>query len=137
MKIELDVPDFLIDDGQAIRIFSGIELIAKKFKDQSWKIKIVRCNFCGECCTLAVSGTKGIDLKTGYCKHLIESEKPNKKICELGASRPFSCCAYAAGEDDKEQGERGKRNGFGHYVLGGDSDFVACLQVPGQGGNYD
>jgi len=50
MKIELDLPDW-VDDGSAIRIFKGIELVAKKFKNKPWKIKIVRCNFCGECCT--------------------------------------------------------------------------------------
>lgn len=101
MKIEIDLPDYC-DDGSAIRIFKGIELVAKKFQNKPWQIKIVRCNLCGKCCTLSVAGTKGLDSATGFCKELISGNKPGEKICALGSARPFSCCAYAAGEKEKD-----------------------------------
>ena len=105
MRIELDLPDW-VDDGSAIRIFKGIELVAKKFKDGPWQVKTVRCNFCGECCTLKGPGWQmtsiGADIE-GRCVALIpKPDEPGKFVCSLGAGRPFSCCAYAAGPNDED-----------------------------------
>lgn len=106
MRVELDLPDY-VDDDSAIRVFKGIELVAKKFKDKPWQIKTVRCNFCGECCTLQSPGWQGTTVKAkrdGYCIALIpKTDEQGKFVCELGAGRPFSCCAYAAGPNDTEK----------------------------------
>lgn len=106
MKIEIEVPDW-VNDGSAIRIFKGIELIAKKFLNKPWEIKTVRCNFCGECCTIDSPGWKDTTVEArddGYCTQLIpKSDEPGKFICKLGSGRPFSCCAYAAGINDKDK----------------------------------
>lgn len=107
MKIELELPDW-VDQGQAIRIFAGIELVAKKeFPDEPWKIKTVRCNMCGKCCMNKsenwMKDTVGYDPETNYCGALIEKDDESGKfICNLGSARPFSCCAYAVGINDKD-----------------------------------
>jgi len=105
MRIKLNLPDWA-DDGAAIRIFKGIELVAKKFKDKPWEVKTVRCNFCGECCTVASPGWKDTTVEVrddGYCVELIpKSDEEGKFLCRLGSGRPFSCCAYAAGSDDQD-----------------------------------
>lgn len=105
MKIELDLPDW-VENGSAIRIFAGIELVAKKMMDKPWQVKTVRCNMCGECCTIASPGWKDTTVEArddGYCVQLIpKPDEEGKFICKLGAGRPFSCCAYAAGPDDDD-----------------------------------
>lgn len=105
MKIILDLPDW-VNQGQAIRIFAGIELVAKKFKDKPWKIKTIRCNFCGECCSIKGPGWKDTTVEAkedGYCiERIPKSDEPGKFICRLGSGRPFSCSAYAAGPDDED-----------------------------------
>lgn len=105
MKVELDLPDWA-DDGQAIRIFAGIELVAKKFMGKPWEVKTVRCNMCGECCTISSPGWKETTVgvkKNGRCVALIpKPDEPGKFLCRLGSGRPFSCSAYAAGPDDED-----------------------------------
>jgi hypothetical protein len=106
MRIELDLPDW-VDDGSAIRIFKGVELVAKKMLGKPWEIKTVRCDMCGECCTIDGPGWKDSTVEAredGYCRELIpKSDEPGKFICRLGSGRPFSCSAYAAGPDDGEK----------------------------------
>ena len=105
MKVTLDLPDW-VDDGSAIRIFKGIELVAKKFQGKPWEIKHVRCNLCGECCTIKGPGWKDTTVGArddGYCVELIpKPDEPGKFLCRLGSGRPFSCSAYAAGPEDTE-----------------------------------
>lgn len=76
MKIELDLPDWAAD--RHIYVLAGIELVAYKFLDGEWHIKTGRCSMCGKCCER---------LK---CKHL--KKDGEKKICDRGLGRPFSCC---------------------------------------------
>jgi hypothetical protein len=102
MRVELDLPEEYAESKGALRLFLGIELIAKKMYGESWQVKTVRCNFCGECCNVGIQGTEGIDPNTGYCKHRVE-ESPGRYVCGLGSNRPFSCCAYAAGPDDQDK----------------------------------
>ena len=102
-ELERQLPAWM-RQGQAIRIFAGVELGVKKFKDEPWRLKIARCNFCGECCTLQGPGWQGTTVKArrdGYCIELIpKDDEQGKYLCDLGAGRPFSCCAYAAGPND-------------------------------------
>ena len=104
-ELERQLPEWM-KQGQAIRIFAGIELGIKKFKDKPWELKIVRCNFCGECCTLQSPGWQGTTVKAerdGYCVALIpKTDEQGKFVCDLGAGRPFSCSAYAAGLNDED-----------------------------------
>lgn len=105
MRIEIDLPEWT-DNGSAIRIFAGIELVAKRFQNKPWEIKTVRCNFCGKCCTIKGPGWKDTTVEAkdnGYCVELIpKSDEKGKFVCRLGSGRPFSCCAYAAGKNDKD-----------------------------------
>jgi hypothetical protein len=91
----LQLPDWV--DERHIRIFAGIEEVARKLHGKSWQIKIGRCNLCGKCCmSVPDNWRKGIDPKTGWCKHLVFYA--NEYRC--GIDRPFFCCAGDyAGED--------------------------------------
>lgn len=104
MKIILDLPDW-VDDGSAIRIFKGVEIVAKKFDGEPWKVKDVRCDFCGECCTINSPGWKDTTVEAredGYCRELIpKPDELGKFLCRLGSGRPFSCSAYSVGPDDE------------------------------------
>jgi len=104
-ELERQLPEWM-KQGQAIRIFAGIELGIKKFKDRPWELKIARCNFCGECCTLQSPGWQDTTVEAredGYCVELIpKDDEQGKFLCNLGAGRPFSCSAYAAGPNDEE-----------------------------------
>lgn len=77
MKIELELPDWI--DVKTIRIFAGIEEVAKKQACENWNVKTSRCNLCGTCC--------------GDCGHLVYSEGDKGFLCLLGFKRPFNCCA--------------------------------------------
>ena len=89
MKIELEIPDWT--KGEHIYIFSNQELIAysqylikknpKREGYTPFKIKIQRCNGCGDCCE---SGSPFND-KDIPCPHLTTTG------CGLGVNIPFSC----------------------------------------------
>ena len=92
MRIELDIPDWLIGEGRQTRgifVMAGIEPVAIKLPDQPWQVKTGRCTNCGKCC----EGWRETDMfppqHDGKCDYLA-MDGP-KKICSLGLSRPFAC----------------------------------------------
>ena len=76
------LPDF-IEDGSAIRVFAGIEQVARKMPGQPWEVKVERCALCGKCCEA--------------CEYL--KERPGYRqangewamMCGLNTDRPQSC----------------------------------------------
>jgi hypothetical protein len=78
MRIEIDIPDWAVQEQRNLFIFAGMELVAyRNHGEEHWKVKIARCNHCGRCCVRV------------KCQHLV-SDGP-KQICALGSSRSFSC----------------------------------------------
>ena len=76
MKIDIDIPDELIEEGRAIHIMAGMERVAYWLPfEKKWNIKISRCSACGLCC------------KKISCEYLNE-----QNLCSLGPERPFVCC---------------------------------------------
>ena len=73
MRVELDLPDWV--DERHIRIFAGVELVAKKLvQNDYWQVKDERCNFCGKCCHFKPG--KGIyPSVNGHCIHLKKVKK--------------------------------------------------------------
>ena len=96
MRVELDLPDWC--DERHIRVFAGIEEVARKVHRKRWEIKTARCNKCGICCMNVKDNWRfGIDSKTGWCKNL---SYDGHDIYLCGIDRPFTCCAGdMAGED--------------------------------------
>ena len=82
-NIELELPKWTKD--KHIYILAGIELAAYKYLDDIWHVKTSRCSMCGKCCE-----------KFG-CEKLVKDG--DKKICELGSDRPFSCCIGTSDKD--------------------------------------
>lgn len=88
MKIEVEIPDWV--EERHIRIFAGIEEVAKKYHGQPWQVKVSRCNMCGTCCRNVPDNWRhGKDSKTGWCANLVYYA--NEYRC--GIDRPFTCCA--------------------------------------------
>jgi hypothetical protein len=83
MRIEIDIPDWVIEEKRGIFIFGGMELVAYKYHGENiWKVKVARCSKCGKCC------------KRVKCEFLEKEPGNNPKwICNKGSSRPFSCSA--------------------------------------------
>ncbi len=95
MKINIDLPNWV--EERHIRIFAGIEEVAKKYKGKPWQIKTTRCNMCGECCMNVPKNWRfGKDKKTGWCKKLVYYA--NEYRC--GIDRPFTCCAGDHADED-------------------------------------
>ena len=101
MRIELDIPDWLIGEGRQTRgifVMAGIEPVAIKLPDQPWQVKTGRCTNCGKCCEFkrVTTGsflntvTKETDATVQVCEHLIPDGA--KRVCQLGLERPFICC---------------------------------------------
>ena len=91
MKINIDIPDWAED--KHIYIMAGIELIAYKYVNQEWKIKITRCNQCGLCCRGMNPDDENFPEvnEKGTCIYLKKDGK-DKEVCSLGINRPFKCC---------------------------------------------
>lgn len=84
------LPDWATE--RSLYVFAGIELVAVKRKDDVWRIKTVKCNWCGKCCmNLKNHGFPTID---GTCIHLKKqlNNKQDQYLCALGLQRPFGCC---------------------------------------------
>ena len=76
MKIQIDIPDEVIEEGRAIHVMAGNERIAYKMNwEKDWYVKTSRCNSCALCC---------IKQK---CEYLTEDKK-----CGYPIDRPFICC---------------------------------------------
>lgn len=85
--------DLLPDEWKAQRVITVLadqELFASYNSQDGLKVKVVRCNFCGECCLDVPDdhlsfGTNG----EGKCNKLIMDEEGWK--CGAGYEKPFSC----------------------------------------------
>ncbi len=89
MKIE--IPDKFIENRH-IRIFAGIEEIARKLKGGVIEIKTVRCSLCGKCC----KNCSYLEERQGY-------KQPNGKwamMCKLNEARPHNCSNSDGYEED-------------------------------------
>lgn len=87
MRINLKLPKWV--EERHIRIFAGIEEVAKKLKGKRWQIKVSRCNMCGRCCMDVPDNWRHGKAENGWCKNLIYYA--NEYRC--GVDRPFFCCA--------------------------------------------
>jgi hypothetical protein len=69
MRVEIDLPDWV--DERHLRLFAGVELVAVKLVNESdFRVKDVRCNWCGKCCmNLGDRMNWPVD-ENGTCKHL-------------------------------------------------------------------
>ena len=104
MKIELEVPDWAIED-RTLYIMSGIELLAYKSPNTNWVMKDGRCSQCGICCTKLNKATNtfvSINAFNGKCLFLTQTED-GRQMCGFGIGRPFGCCI---GRDSKEVNEK-------------------------------
>ena len=89
MEIKINLPNWT--EERTIYIMAGIELVAYKVRGKGWKVKIERCNMCGDCCTKV----KGHPFPTidGKCIYLQKEPGKNQMWrCSLGIRRPFGCC---------------------------------------------
>jgi len=94
MKVNLDLPKWV--EERHIRVFAGIEEVAKKLKGKHWQVKTSRCNMCGECCKDVSDNWRFGRATNGWCLKLVYYA--NEYRC--GIDRPFTCCAGdQAGED--------------------------------------
>lgn len=98
MRIVLDLPDWV--DERNIRVFAGIELVAKCSPGGLWQIKTARCVQCGRCCT-GLRRFHPFPIVDGQCAHLQQQPgKHNKRwLCALGANRPFGCSTATPNAD--------------------------------------
>lgn len=99
MKIELEIPDWAIDD-RTLYLMSGIELVAFKPPFKNWVMKTGRCSQCGVCCTKLNKATNtfvSINALEGRCLFLRQTED-GRQLCGFGVGRPFGCCI---GRDSK------------------------------------
>ena len=88
MKINIEVPDWSVEEGEDMYIHAGTELVAKRyFKTKTWYVKTSRCNFCGDCCRNLGQGFKnqGMVDENGTCIHLKDCK------CLLGMWKPYAC----------------------------------------------
>lgn len=87
MKIQLDIPKW-VDPKQTLMLLSGKELVWFKHYHQPGKMKIVRCNQCGECCMDFPPVIFGSD-DEGKCTML--EKDGDKWVCRAGADTPKRC----------------------------------------------
>lgn len=92
MKITLDLPEWV--DERNVRVFAGIELVAKCSPGGRWEIKTTRCSQCGRCCS-DLGPNHPFPTINRQCVHL--QKQPGKDnttwLCALGINRPFGCSA--------------------------------------------
>ena len=88
MRIELDLPDWV--DERHIRIYAGIELAAiKRSHEDFWRVKDVRCQQCGECCTNIKNHV--LPTNNGVCIYLVDEPGTGRKKCDIALHRPRHC----------------------------------------------
>jgi len=89
MRVVLDLPDWV--DERNIRITAGVELVAyKKQNEDFWRVKVDRCNMCGDCCTGWRDGFI-YPVKDGVCIHLDDPDKEGRRKCKIAINRPRLC----------------------------------------------
>jgi hypothetical protein len=79
------LPDWA--QGKSIKLIANQELVFRQDPDEPLKIKIERCNYCGQCCLEVPDnylqfGTNG----EGRCNKLTDDGK-----CSAGHQKPFAC----------------------------------------------
>lgn len=88
MEVNLVLPKWA--EERHIRVFAGLEEVARKLHGKPWEVKVARCQQCGECC------------KLDGCEHLVYSEGHKAYLCKPEGSvyrRPFTCaCGDNAGQ---------------------------------------
>ena len=119
VEIKVILPDWC--DDKHIRIFAGIELVARSMIGEDGRkplqVKKVRCNKCGKCCMNVnidrrdddlgggekkdVFGRKSDDDGTeakekGWCEFL--KKYGGEYYCEI--DRPFGCCAASPHQEE-------------------------------------
>lgn len=88
-RVTVELPDWV--DERHIRIFAGIEEVARRLHGQPLKVKAVRCDMCGKCCMgVRDDWAHGKDPKTGWCAKL--KYYANEYRCDAPGGRPFYCC---------------------------------------------
>jgi len=93
IKVNIQLPDWA--DGKDIFVFAGSEEVARKVPDQdSWWVKVGRCEQCGKCCSDLGSGEgHPFAVINGVCEHLKDGG------CGLRGYRPFACCIGGGSSD--------------------------------------
>ena len=100
MRINLNLPDWPLEEGRGLYILAGVEPIAIKLPNQPWQVKTGRCSQCGNCCEFKRTTSSESFLSTYpkegspevmLCKYLIP-DGLTKRVCQLGLERPFICC---------------------------------------------
>lgn len=91
MKITLDIPDWA--DERHIRILAGIELVAFKLaQEDHFKVKDVRCDWCGDCCTGFTQEKHFFNVTdNGECEHLQKADRFGRRVCSVAINRPHAC----------------------------------------------
>lgn len=97
MKIEVEIPDELVREGQNLFIFVGMEHVAVKRPDRPWVVKDQRCSMCGSCCESTHVRGMSLPVKDGKCAFLKphpteEFAEKGMRICSWRNNRPFNCC---------------------------------------------
>lgn len=89
MRVVIDIPDW-VSKHQLLTLLAGQEVVAFKWPGEDWKIKVERCNQCGECCLdIPQNHTPfGAD-EEGRCNAL--KEEDGKLICTAGRNKPWCC----------------------------------------------
>ena len=94
MKIELEIPDDIVEDfkERSLYLFAGMEMVAKKYRgDKEWSIKTKRCSQCGKCCQY-LKKEHIFPVVDGRCVYLTQPEGyGGLYFCGLGVNRPFNC----------------------------------------------
>lgn len=99
-SITFEIPDYVDLNLKDLHLFYGREVIARKLRGQSAEVKIIRCNFCGLCCSnLKDNHFFGVK-EDGTCEFLkweiVHHQERTVKgwFCKhkRGDSVPFSCC---------------------------------------------
>ena len=98
MRIELDLPDWVdernirvkADENNDVQILAGIELVAvKNHAHDYWRVKVGRCNMCGDCCTGLTNHI--YPTVNGDCIHLAPPDASGKRLCKLALYRSRIC----------------------------------------------
>lgn len=98
MKVELDIPDWATD--RILTLLAGQELVAIWNEADGWKVKIERCNLCGECCCDVPEGHLPFGITgDGKCKMLQKDG-----TCGAGHMKPFACLGDPAESEFKNLG---------------------------------
>ena len=101
MKIEIEIPDWA--NERHIYVMAGIELAAFKLAhEKEFHVKTGRCSYCGKCCMNMKNRKNSFPMdENGTCSHL-KDDGPDRKVCDLGVARPFSCNLYRNEDNPKE-----------------------------------